>query len=192
VCHFLNLPGELRNYIYSFIIYPHQERIAFASATDPKDLVSTLLRSPIYRTNRQIRAEALSYLCKSKTFTAINFRTAGILLEWTGPYGRAGLADMKLLLTYWDSSEDGIRESKQVVELLKDAKALRQLHLEFVPGFQLNMVTPAQWDVLGMMKHAISEEGVFVWGIWGTRRYEWATIPEQVQVVLGRENAVTM
>lgn len=98
---------------------------------------------------------------------------------------------MNLMLTYWNPSEQGVRESQRVVELMKEAKNLRRFRLDFAPSFHLKAVTPAQWDILGMLKTAVCEGGIFTWRIYGAKTYEWEAMPEQVQVYLGRENAVT-
>lgn len=93
----MDLPGEIRNKIYRFIpMSPSPQLVAWNSR---KDISRGLLRSPIYRLNRQIRSEALSILCADQRFTVLNNRALDLFIETIGPSGRASLADLKTVIT---------------------------------------------------------------------------------------------
>jgi hypothetical protein len=65
---FTSLPGEIRNHIYDLALFPHHSRIK-TQASHAKDLLRTILSSPIFRLCRTTRYEAFARLCKQKTLT---------------------------------------------------------------------------------------------------------------------------
>lgn len=67
---FLRLPGELRNRIYAYATYPSLSTILIQAYPEP------VLSFPIFHICRQIRFEATSLLCSSKSFEISGLVTA--------------------------------------------------------------------------------------------------------------------
>ncbi|KAH3904041.1 hypothetical protein HBI56_042840 [Parastagonospora nodorum] len=65
---FLKLPGELRNEIYSYVIYPTLRSITIAITQKRKarHFSESVLNPGVFRICHQVRAEAISYLCSAK------------------------------------------------------------------------------------------------------------------------------
>ncbi|KAF2280777.1 uncharacterized protein EI97DRAFT_428884 [Westerdykella ornata] len=92
---FMDLPGEIRNKIYKYL--PLCDTPQLVAWSSKKDISRGLLRSPIYRLNRQIRSEALSILCTDRSFTILENRALDLFLEAIGPSGRASLTHLTII-----------------------------------------------------------------------------------------------
>ncbi|KAF2463536.1 uncharacterized protein BDR25DRAFT_347172 [Lindgomyces ingoldianus] len=150
---FLNLPGELRNDIYCFLIYPHHNMLLVVFQTSPRDIFRSLLRSPIFRVNRQIRAEAFSFLCGTKKFRIINAPCAETFLRYIGPVGRMNLANITLMLSVFVDLNLG--QAEGFFRFLREANHLRHFHLEIDMYITDQKHDNAKWDFLQRIESAL-------------------------------------
>lgn len=81
---FLQLPGEIRNQIYSYIIYSELEVVTVANCIKAEHLGASALNLPIFRVCRQVRMEALSYLCATKVIRILCVDAATTFFEVIG------------------------------------------------------------------------------------------------------------
>lgn len=91
------LPGEIRNEIYDHATFPHHDFVAIHHCTTPRDVVSTVLKSPIFRLSPQIRTEALVRLFETKNFDFSDYASALNFLSWAGRYGELLIRDVTFL-----------------------------------------------------------------------------------------------
>ncbi|KAH7077409.1 hypothetical protein FB567DRAFT_149296 [Paraphoma chrysanthemicola] len=84
----LRLPGELRNLIYSYTIYPSLNAVIVSHETQPHQFGKTVLSLPLFRVSHQVRAEALSYLVTNKRLRICGYDAAAAFLECIGPAAR--------------------------------------------------------------------------------------------------------
>ncbi|CCT61080.1 hypothetical protein IAQ61_001637 [Plenodomus lingam] len=82
---FLQLPGEIRNQIYSYLVYPNLRLIQINDCTKPEHMGYNVLFPAIFRVSRQTRAEALSYLCATKVFQIWRITSANTFFAVIGP-----------------------------------------------------------------------------------------------------------
>jgi hypothetical protein len=82
----LSLPGEVRNLIYSFTIYPSLTRLSISNQAD------VVLSLSIFRISRQIRSEALSYLCTEKQIFFSGLRVAN---DFFATIGKSGVRSLR-------------------------------------------------------------------------------------------------
>lgn len=120
----LSLPGEIRNRIYDFAIYPSLSAIPLHHAP------GTVLSLPIFAICRQMRSEAISKLCSSKSFSFSGLRIANAFFEVIGD----GLKDLRFVTIYsetdWRSgSEEMAVEKVTLLDHLELATSLRSLQL---------------------------------------------------------------
>lgn len=185
---FLTLPGELRNRIYEFSIYPNQSKLFCAHHTGPEDIFRSLLRLPIYRVNRQVRNEALSFLCASKTFTCLNISAAATFLQYIGPSGRASLNNFELLLS---SIWTGHEMATEFLNLLQETVSLKKFHLCFALGIKGDAYNASQWEFFARLGNTVQDiKGAqFTWGIKGFRALpDNALLPKEVDQCFGLKN----
>ncbi|CAI6341521.1 unnamed protein product [Periconia digitata] len=97
MANFMSLPAEIRYEIYDQAMFPHHDYVAIYHCTAPKDVVSTVLKSPIFRLSACIRKEAMIRLFKTKLFEFSDFATALHFLGWAGKYGEELITKVKLL-----------------------------------------------------------------------------------------------
>lgn len=81
---FLDLPGEIRNQIYGYVVYPGLSCVTMAFCTKPEHLAAGALHLPLLRTCRQIRAATLSYLCATRSLKFVGIKTAAGFLALAG------------------------------------------------------------------------------------------------------------
>ncbi|CAG5174739.1 uncharacterized protein ALTATR162_LOCUS10900 [Alternaria atra] len=81
---FLELPGEIRNKIYTMAIYPELSSIVIANCTKPEHLAASVLHLPLFRVCRQIRAECLSYICATFPLRILGLQTALLFFSCAG------------------------------------------------------------------------------------------------------------
>ncbi|KAF1943382.1 hypothetical protein EJ02DRAFT_453290 [Clathrospora elynae] len=81
---FLALPGEIRNQIYAYAIYPALSSLTIANCSKREHLAASALHQPLFRASRQIRTEALSYLCATHTLQILGIGTANLFFECAG------------------------------------------------------------------------------------------------------------
>ncbi|KZM21646.1 hydrolase [Ascochyta rabiei] len=82
---FLSLPGEVRNLIYSYAIFPSLETITIFHHAD------TFLTLPVFRVSRQVRQEAVSYLCTEHTVYLSGLNVANDFFSAVGENGLRSL-----------------------------------------------------------------------------------------------------
>lgn len=83
---FMSLPAEIRTEIYDWCMFPQHDYVAVHHCTKPKDLVSTVLKSPIFRLSAKIRMEALIQLFKTKAFEFSDVASMLAFLRWASKY----------------------------------------------------------------------------------------------------------
>jgi hypothetical protein len=149
-----NLPGEIRNNIYSFTLFPHHDCLLALSYSHPRDIFRTLLHSPIFRVSRQIRAEALSFLSATKDFRIPGVRTSTTFFRYLGPVGRANLTNVTIaFLSDKDLNLDG---GKDLIRLMRDIRGLGKRR--FRVGIQGHVkMEECAWAFLEQMKLALEE-----------------------------------
>ncbi|EUC42226.1 hypothetical protein COCMIDRAFT_29141 [Bipolaris oryzae ATCC 44560] len=122
---FLDLPGELRNQIYAYSIYPDLSSIFVANCTKPEHFGATILHLPIFRTCRQIRAETLSYLCATLQLGFLGIHSAVLFFSLAG---KAASEIKSLFLIEPLCIGEEYTESKETVEqFLRALEAMREL-----------------------------------------------------------------
>jgi hypothetical protein len=141
----LQLPGELRNLIYHFAIYPQLRHLQIMPSR--RDFLQRHLNSntpvlnlPIFHLSQQIRAEALSFLCANKELHIMDLSVA---IVFFGAVGRA-VGDIKRFVL---SQPLSLTSSLDATKLdaffrhLENATALQFFKLEVT-----KLRTPAGWD----------------------------------------------
>ncbi|OCK80867.1 hypothetical protein K432DRAFT_425420 [Lepidopterella palustris CBS 459.81] len=126
---FMKLPGELRNEIYSLLLFPTMSTIRIYFLGNPKEVFKTILQSSIFRVNQQIRAEALSYFCSMKSFEIMNVPSAMHFLKYIGPLGRAHLASLTLTFYHFKGDPGGMM-LQSTAHFLKECKGLKSVKLQ--------------------------------------------------------------
>ncbi|ORY11418.1 hypothetical protein BCR34DRAFT_326269 [Clohesyomyces aquaticus] len=161
--NFLGLPGELRNRIYELVIYPNHKNLFIAFQTSPHDIFRTFLKSHLYRTSRQVRAETFSYLCSKKSFRIINAVSAETFLRCVGPSGRQSLTSITFVLTQFVDMP--ARQEDSFFRFIEEAKNLRHFCLEVDAQLTDKAADKPNWLFLARMKKAISilDECTFTW-----------------------------
>ena len=128
---FLDLPGELRNQIYAYSIYPDLPSILVANCTKPEHFGATLVHLPIFRTCRQIRAETLSYLCATFQLGFLGIHDAVLFFSLAG---EAVLEIKSLVMIRPVLVEEEYKECKETVEqffsALETMSKLSEMRLE--------------------------------------------------------------
>jgi hypothetical protein len=81
----LRLPGELRNLIYSYAIFPRLDAITISHETKAEHFGKTVLSLPLFRVSHQIRAETLSYLVANKGLKICGYEAATTFFDCIGP-----------------------------------------------------------------------------------------------------------
>ncbi|KAF2854468.1 hypothetical protein T440DRAFT_234319 [Plenodomus tracheiphilus IPT5] len=99
--NFLRLPGEIRNQIYEYAIYPNLTMVQINSTDDAAHLGSNVLSPSIFRASRQVRAEAISNLCANKTFQIFRIKTANVFFDVIG----SAISEIKEILLEQNASE---------------------------------------------------------------------------------------
>jgi hypothetical protein len=120
----LSLPGEIRNKIYAYALYPSLSTITLHRAPQ------TVLPLHIFAICRQIRSEAISALCSSKAFSLFGLRTANAFFAMIGD----GASDIRYVTihceTDWRSESEGMAGRRvELLRYLELATSLRSLRL---------------------------------------------------------------
>jgi hypothetical protein len=135
---FLNLPGELRNLIYSYAIYPRLETIPISPKTKTTHFGKTILNPSIFRVSQQVRSEALSFLCVNKKLRFGSLDVATAFLNYIGPV----IAEIKHLAiaqafsNNWPLTE---QEISHFFVVLERVTALQSVLLELWPPKRLHV-----------------------------------------------------
>ncbi|EUC38594.1 hypothetical protein COCCADRAFT_32254 [Bipolaris zeicola 26-R-13] len=128
---FLHLPGELRNQIYAYTIYPNMGSILLVNCNKPEHFGATILHLPIFRTCRQIRAETLSYLCATFQLRFFGIHSAVVFFSLAG---KAAAEIRSLVVIRPVLVEQHYEESKETVErffsVLETMSELSEMQLE--------------------------------------------------------------
>ncbi|KAJ4321319.1 hypothetical protein N0V94_002951 [Neodidymelliopsis sp. IMI 364377] len=86
----LSLPGELRNQIYAYVLFPSHPSLTIFSAPNP------LLSHPLFITSRQLRHEAITHLCATKDINFGSIKTANDFFAAVGEQGVRSLRRMSV------------------------------------------------------------------------------------------------
>jgi hypothetical protein len=151
---FLSLPGEIRNKIYDLIIYPHHHSLLIAFHNGPHDIFRSFLRSSLYRINRQVRAEAFSFLCSQKTFRIINAVSGETFLRYIGPIGRQSMTSITFVLTCFVNMTP--LQEDHFFRFLRSLKHMRHFFLEVDAHMTDNKLDSYKWNFIVRMKEVIS------------------------------------
>ncbi|KAF2266268.1 hypothetical protein CC78DRAFT_152761 [Lojkania enalia] len=127
---FLKLPGELRNKIYAYLLFPSQEKLLIAFANKYRALAESCFQSPVFRLNRQIRAEAIAFLCANKQ---IHFQNAISALNFLRLVGEGGISNFKRISLTIDVFQSQLfleTGQYEFLQLLRKARNLKHFHLQ--------------------------------------------------------------
>jgi hypothetical protein len=163
----LSLPGEIRNKIYDFAIYPSLPTMSLHRAPE------TVLALPIFAICRQMRSEAISKLCSSKHFSLSGLRTVNAFFEMIGD----GVRDLRYVTIRseadWRSGSGAMAvERVALLDHLELATSLRSLQL-IVGGF------PFAFEDQYHMEHALSVGAQFLYAVRSVADHERAGIEEE-------------
>ncbi|KAL1641589.1 hypothetical protein SLS61_010030 [Didymella pomorum] len=160
----LSLPGEIRNKIYDFAVYPSLHTISLHRAPE------TVLSLPIFALCRQMRSEAISKLCSSKSFSLSGLRTANSFFEIIGD----SVSDLRYVTIRseadWRSGREEMAvEKATLLDHLELMTALRSLQL-IVGGFpfafedeqQLNIASSVGAQFVFAVRSVVDHERVEV------------------------------
>jgi hypothetical protein len=119
---FFCLPGEIRNKIYDYVTCPSLNSITILAH------FKSILAFPVFRISRQIRFEALSLLCSSKSFDLNGLSTANRFFAAV----REHVPQLKRLTIrcdeeWWLPSEDCTKMRRDFLGYLELAKGLEEV-----------------------------------------------------------------
>lgn len=124
---FLDLPGEIRNQIYAYYTYPELDPITISNCTKPEHFGEAVLRPPLFRVSRQVRAEALSYLCANHTFKFFSLQAAVLFFSYMG----IASSEIKSLVLMQLVLEEGSQEMvDKFFSALEKMSALSEVNLD--------------------------------------------------------------
>ncbi|KAF1845591.1 uncharacterized protein K460DRAFT_405841 [Cucurbitaria berberidis CBS 394.84] len=126
---FVELPGEIRNQIYLYAIYPELSTVIVCNCEKPEHFGSRILRLPLFRISRQIRAESLSFLCATKTFKILGIVTANAFFQVIGT-AIGKMKSMTLLQPLSEITPSCKERTDRFFSSMTDAKALKEFRLE--------------------------------------------------------------
>jgi hypothetical protein len=106
----LQLPGEIRNHIFSYTIFPLLSSLTVAHGTEHRRFVTNILSLGIFRACHQLRHEALSFLAATKRFEILGTDAACAFLDCLGP----AIADVKRIAVAQPIVEDAPMSSRQI------------------------------------------------------------------------------
>jgi hypothetical protein len=128
----LQLPGELRNLIYHFAIYPRLNHIQIMPNRDylqgHKNSQSPVLNLPVFHISHQIRVEALSFLCANKELRILGLDAANAFFEVAG----GAISDIKRVVLSQPVCKDFSSDVERLdtfFRLLGNAAALQHFKL---------------------------------------------------------------
>ncbi|KAF2003537.1 hypothetical protein P154DRAFT_520117 [Amniculicola lignicola CBS 123094] len=180
---FCSLPGEIRNLIYHFAIYLENVVLIAVFFANPDDSHKTLLSSPIFQVNHQIRSETIAFLCSSKQFKIYGIQSAVSLFRSIQP---AGLQNLKhVTLSVSEASFDNL--ATPFCELLRQAQQLRVFALVLH-----KLVETSEWPFFSELKKVIDglEDVHFTWTVFGggpDRREKVREMASALTLIFGEE-----
>ncbi|KAF2684878.1 hypothetical protein K458DRAFT_27780 [Lentithecium fluviatile CBS 122367] len=95
---FMSLPGELRNAVYDHLLFPESDTLSMRACNSNKDIVNSIMRSPIFRVSKEIRIEALSRLLSTKRID-INTKTMVALFRYVGELANENVVDLSVIIS---------------------------------------------------------------------------------------------
>lgn len=125
----LQLPGEIRNLIFSYTIFPLLGSLTIAHGTEHRHFTTNILSLGIFRTCHQLRLEALSFLAATKRFEVLGTDAACAFLDCLG----AAIADVKRITVAQPIVQDAPMSSRQIdtfFYFLGNATSLQYFKLE--------------------------------------------------------------
>ncbi|KAH7401748.1 hypothetical protein DE146DRAFT_651511 [Phaeosphaeria sp. MPI-PUGE-AT-0046c] len=127
----LQLPGELRNQIFSYCIFPFSgaRPLTIVHGTKDRHFTTKVLSAGIFRVCHQLRLESLSFLAAVKHFNILGTKAACVFLECLGP----AAADVKRITVAQPIVCDAPMSSRQIntfIDFLSKATSLQFLKLE--------------------------------------------------------------
>jgi hypothetical protein len=165
----MQLPGEIRNIIYSHTLYPCLKSIFIAYGNKKSNFAQTVLNPGLFRVSQQVRAEALSFLCASKHLQFCGIHAANAFLGYVG----TSASDVKRITVSQTLSHQKPLSMKQVDKLIRfldQAAALRVFELEvgsMIHPFELKE------EVIGQDWMFLEKVGAFVKGREGLE-FQWS------------------
>ncbi|KAF2788336.1 hypothetical protein K505DRAFT_378965 [Melanomma pulvis-pyrius CBS 109.77] len=152
---FSSLPGEIRNNIYHLSLFPRHPSLLAIYYSHPQDIFRTLLRNPLFRVSRQIRAEALSFLAATKDFRLPGVCTATTFFRYIGPIGRANLTSVTLAFLSPNNVE--MEGGSELLRLLKEVRGSGLKR--FTVGLQFHTaMSEGAWMFLKRLREALVSE----------------------------------
>lgn len=148
---FLQLPGELRNQIYLYILFPRLKNLTISHGRQAHHFAKNVLKPGILRTSHQLRAEALSFLCATKKLNICGSDAAIAFFDCIGD----AIGDVKRITLAQPVIQDLPIPAEQIDMLfyfLDRATSLQFLKLEVG-----KLGLPFAWE-----KEAIGEDWLFL------------------------------
>jgi len=166
----MSLPGELRNVIYFLLLFPYLRTIQIFGNMSDSQLSRSLFRSSVFRINRQIRFEAINFLCSTKKIHIHGAMAASQFFCAINSFGRESLTNIVLQVDAGYPSSSFYQD--ECVRLLSSASALERMHLAIdvsalsrVAGVSTNFIS----FLINVKKTCEGMEGVrFSWCVFGT------------------------
>jgi hypothetical protein len=125
----LQLPGELRNQIYGYILYPRLDAIIVADMVIQHHYSRKALRLSIFRTSHQLRNEAMSFLAADKHLKICGIDSAIDFFTALGP-AVADLKRISVAMTHVGHKELSDDNLARFAGFLHRMTALKYLKLE--------------------------------------------------------------
>jgi hypothetical protein len=126
----LQLPAEIRLQIYSYCIYPALRRIKIVQAATPLRFEETALIPSIFRASRQLRAEALSYLCSNKALQIYGLDTANAFFKTIGSDAIGDVRSLSIAQVIVPCDPLPPKQNDLLLHFLGQATSLQYLKLE--------------------------------------------------------------
>lgn len=163
---FMKLPGELRNKIYDWAVFPEHSFVQVTHCTHEKDIVSKIFCSPLFRTSKAIREEAMSRILGTKTINVTGLHSISAFVNYVGTIGEANITSFRFLEAYdFDLIDEFAIDSKTTRSLHPVAQALRRFprltNLEIVLHYTYDEFDPAR-DMFDNIEEEFTAQGVKV------------------------------
>ncbi|KAJ4370749.1 hypothetical protein N0V83_005270 [Neocucurbitaria cava] len=142
---FLALPGEIRNQIYFYAVYPDLPSLTIVNCSENEHFGGTLLHLPLFRTCRQIRVETLSYICSTKNIKILGIDTANAFFELIGAT-IGNLKSMTLVQPAREITPLYREQEDRFFAYMKEATALRKFQLAEVGKMTSRKEGGGHWE----------------------------------------------
>jgi hypothetical protein len=126
----LQLPAEIRLQIYSYCIYPKLYRIQIMHSFTLWHPEETTFSPSIFHASRQLRAEALSYLCAEKALQIYGVDTANAFFETIGSHAIGDVRNLSIAQVLVHNKPLRPTQIDHLFHFLRRATSLQYFRLE--------------------------------------------------------------